>query len=110
MFYENFRKACKSRGTTLTAVLIDLGRSTGLTGRWKAGGDPSLTIVCEMAERLSMTLDELVLGKKSEAFLSDSDREWLDIISGIPKDKQQMCKDFLRTHVAVRESKDSRRA
>lgn len=81
-----------------------------MTGRWKAGGDPSLTIVCEIADKLNMSLDELVLGKQAIEFLSDSDREWLDIISGIPKDKQQVCKDFLRTHITVRNSRESRRA
>lgn len=111
MFYDNFRQACSQKGTTLTTVLRALGRSTGSTGRWSGGSYPTLDVVMEIAEYLGISLDELVYGNSSERMsLSDSDREWLDIISGIPKDKQQMCKDFLRTHVAVRESRDSRRA
>ena len=57
----------------------------------------------EMAEYLGVSLDELVYGETHKNELSDSDREWLDIIAHIPEEKQKMCKDFLRTHMVVPE-------
>ena len=102
MFYDNFKAACESRGTTLTAVLRDLHRSTGSTGRWSAGSYPSLDIVMEIADYLGMTLDDLVYGS-NKAVSSNDDTEWLYIISRIPEDRQQMCKDFLKTHMTIPE-------
>ena len=103
MYYDNFKTACKNHGTSLTVVLKGIGRSTGLTGKWKDGSDPSLAIVCEMAEYMGISLDELVMGRITAESLPASDMEWLEIIHRIPKDKQQMCKDFLKTHMAVPE-------
>ena len=43
------------------------------------------------------------MGRITAESLPASDMEWLEIIHRIPKDKQQMCKDFLKTHMAVPE-------
>lgn len=105
MFYDNFLSACHSRGTNLTSVLKALGKSTGNTGSWKSTTYPKLDIVMEMANYLGMSLDELVYGSESKAvILTDSDKEWLDLIARIPEDKKAMCKAFLETHVAVQET------
>lgn len=104
MFYDNFMEACREKGTTVTSVLKALGKSTGSTGNWSAGKFPRLDIVMEMAEYLGISLDELVYGRSGVLpELSESDQEWLNIISKIPAEKQEMCKDFLRTHMAVPE-------
>lgn len=101
--YDRLRQACEDRDTTLTSVLKAIGRSDGNTGSWKAGKSPKLDIIMEIAEYLHMSLDELVYGKTAAAArqpeLSPSQIEWLEIIDRIPADKQQMCKDFLRTHI-----------
>lgn len=103
MFYDNFNDICRSKGTTITGVLKAIGKSTGSTGTWREGKFPKLDTVMEMAEYLGVSLDELVYGETHKNELSDSDREWLDIIAHIPKEKQKMCKDFLRTHMVVPE-------
>lgn len=103
MFYDNFNEVCKQKGTTITGVLKALGKSTGSTGTWRDGKFPKLDTVMEMAEYLEVSLDELVYGRTQHNELSDSEREWLDIIAHIPEDKQKMCKDFLRTHMVVPE-------
>lgn len=98
--YEQFRDACKSRGKTLTQVLHEIGRSDGSTGSWKKGQYPRLDIVMEIANHLDMSLDELVFRDASRAkTLTENDREWLAIAERIPPEKQQICKDFLRTHM-----------
>ena len=103
MFYDNFNEVCRQKGTTITGVLKALGKSTGSTVTWREGKFPKLDTVMEMAEFLGVSLDELVYGKTQFNALSDSEREWLDIIAHIPEEKQKMCKDFLRTHMVVPE-------
>ena len=109
MFYDNFNNICKAKGTTLTGVLKALGKSTGSTGTWREGKYPKLDTVMEMAEYLGVSLDELVYGIAHSNELSESDKEWLDIVAHIPEEKQQMCKDFLRTHMVIPEKYEERK-
>ncbi len=105
MFYDNFLSACRKNGTNISTVLKAIGRSTGSVGNWQKGKIPQLDIVMEMANYLGVSLDELVYGSESKAvILTDSDKEWLDLIARIPEDKKAMCKAFLETHVAVQET------
>lgn len=100
-FYNAFRSACAAKGTSLTTVLAKNGRSTGVTGNWKAGQSPRLDLVIEIADSLGITIDELIYGIQRDAnYLDDDQRELLQIYSAIPQSKHQLCKDFLRTHVA----------
>ncbi len=107
MFYDNFKAACERRGTNISKVLSEIGRASGNTGTWKVGKFPRLDIVIEMAEHLHMSLDELVYGYGKAPYASQNnelksiDTEWSDIISHIPDDRQDMCKDFLRTHMVL---------
>ena len=110
MLYDNLRIACERKGTTLTTVLKELGRSTGSVGYWKKGKSPNLDIAIEIAQHLGISLDDLVYGSASSAthniasvMPSPVDEEWVEIITHIPEDKQKMCKDFLRTHMVIPE-------
>ena len=106
MFYDNLKKICKDQGTTPTAVLKELGLSTGNTGKWKNGSAPNSDIVYQIADHLGVSMDYLVTGQKtrdSVLRVSGLDPEWIDIITHIPDDKQEMCKDFLRTHMVIPE-------
>ena len=104
MFYDNFKAACQKRNTTISGVLRELGRSTGSTGRWSSGSYPTLDIVMDIANHLGISLDELVYGDDAKPYEIDaSQQEWLYIISMIPEERQQMCKDFLKTHMVVPE-------
>lgn len=111
-FYENVRAACAQKGTTLTEVLKAIGRSTGSTGTWKSGVLPKMEVAIEIADYLGISLDELVYGAEHLAKwlpevpssdLTEEQQEWLDILSQIPDDRKQMCKDFLRTHMVAPE-------
>ena len=112
MFYENARAACQRKGTTLTAVLQEIGRSTGSTGAWKSGVSPKLEVVMEISDHLNISIDELVYGEghikkwipnPNTPNLTSDQEEWLSIVDGIPEDKREICKDFLRTHMVVPE-------
>lgn len=93
-FYDRVRDACSSRGTTITAVLKSLGKSTGITGSWKAGTSPHLDTVVAIAELLGMSLDELVYGRSSSA-LSQEQSEWLSLINNVPADQQAILKSLI---------------
>lgn len=112
MVYDNFIDVCKEKGTSVTTVLKALGKSTGSTGNWSKGQFPRLDIVMEMADYLGVTIDKLVYNREiAPSTLSDSEQEWLNIISQIPIEKQPMCKDFLRTHMVKPEKyKDKKKA
>lgn len=111
MFYDNIYKICHDKGTTPTTVLKELGYSTGNVTQWKKGSNPNIELCVSIAKHLGVTLDYLVtLEKTSETNgLSASDQEWLNIIARIPEDKQEMCKDFLRTHMTVPEKHADRK-
>lgn len=109
IFYETVNKICKDKGTTATTVLREIGASTGNVSKWKKGSIPNIDLALRFAQHLGVSLDYLVTGIESGATqlsvvgVSESEREWLSIIHAIPEDKQEMCKDFLRTHMAVPE-------
>lgn len=101
--YEQFSDAAKRHGKTLSNVLRTLKMSTGSMGNWKRGQYPRLDVAMEIAEYLGMSLDDLVygFGKSKSSILTNNQREWLYIIDNIPSNKQDMCKDFLRTHAMI---------
>lgn len=105
MFYDNIYKICNDKGTTPTTVLKELGFSSGNVSKWKNGSVPNVEMCLAIARKLNVSLDYLITldGPSSNGALSDSDKEWLDIIAHIPEEKQKMCKDFLRTHMVVPE-------
>lgn len=105
MFYDNVCKICEDRRISPTVVLRELGLSTGNISKWKQGSVPNINIALAVAQKLNVSLDYLVTleSNTSDSVLSASDREWLNIIARIPEDKQEICKDFLRTHMVVPE-------
>ena len=106
--YENFRAVCASKGTTLSTVLLAIGRPTGSVSGWKAGASPSLETVIQMADYLGVSLEEMVYGKEHieemrRSLITEQEYELLDVFSRVPDDKKEVCIDFLRTHISVPE-------
>lgn len=111
MFYDNIYKICTEKGTTPTTVLKDLGFSSGNVSKWKNGSVPNVDMCLAISRKLGVSLDYLVT-LENPKYYSDHDpdtQEWLDIIAHIPEDKQQTCKDFLRTHMVVPEKHADRK-
>lgn len=106
MFYDNVCKICDDLGVSPTTVLRELGFSTGNISKWKNGSVPNVDIALAFARHLGVSLDYLCtledVGASDSAF-TKSDREILEIFARIPADKQEMCKDFLRTHMVIPE-------
>ena len=110
MFYDNFRDACRRKGTSVSAVLAEIGRASGSIGAWKIGKSPRLDTAMEIAEHLQISLDELTYGLGKAPYSgnihnNEIDSEWIEIISQIPEERQQICKDFLRTHMVEKPQK-----
>ena len=60
MFYEIFKKLCDERGTTPTAVALDMGISTSLTSRWKHGGKPRIETLNKIADYFGVSVSYLL--------------------------------------------------
>ena len=101
--YENFVNACALKNTYLTTVIKKIGRASGNIGQWKNGSFPRLDLAMDIADYLGISIDELCYGRNQHDAISitDNEAEWLEIVNKIPADKQQICKDFLRTHAVM---------
>lgn len=70
MFYDNLKKICKAKNTTPTAILKELGMSTGNTGKWKNGGVPSADAVYKIAKLLNVSVEFLLAGEENTQAMS----------------------------------------
>ncbi len=62
-FYERLHLICKEKNTTLTAVLKELGLSTGNTGAWKKGQLPKGDALAAIADYLGTSIDYIIYGE-----------------------------------------------
>ena len=60
MFYEQLKKLCRLRGTSITALTLKLGLTSGNVGRWKKGGYPSIGVLQQMCQELNCSMDYLL--------------------------------------------------
>lgn len=60
MNYALFERLCGEKGTNPTALARKLGLSKGNTSNWKNGGNPSVDILCKLADELDCTADSLL--------------------------------------------------
>lgn len=110
MFYDNICAICKELGTSPTKVLRECGFSTGNISKWKNGSVPNTDLVVAIAKHLNISIDYLMtMQNHPETVLTQSEREWLDIISRIPEKKHAMLKDFLKTHMEIPEKYEDKR-
>ena len=65
MFYERFHEICKKRGTTATAIVKDLGLSSGNMTNWKNGRKPKTEVAIKIAQRLEVSV-EYLMGEETE--------------------------------------------
>ena len=79
MNYSLFEKLCKKNNTNPTALSKKLGLSKGNTSNWKNGGNPSVDILCKIADELNCTTDAL-LGREDNqtTTLTNDEQELLE--------------------------------
>lgn len=66
MFYENLKKACELRGTSVTALLKQMKMGTANGTFWKNGSSPSSDVVIQFSEFLNVSTDYLLKGEETQ--------------------------------------------
>ena len=111
-FYDSVKKICFKKDVRLSIMIRDLHLDIGCVGQWKEGTLPTVDVAFAIAQYLGVSLDYLITGLEPDSnmlMVSGLDPEWIDIITHIPDDKQEMCKDFLRTHMVIPEKYEDRK-
>ena len=94
MFYDRLRELCKQNNTTVTAMLAELGISTGSTGNWKKGQLPKGDVLKQIADYLNTSIDFLVYGEY-KSNLSDEQMHLLELYQITPdRAKYKVMCDF----------------
>lgn len=74
MFYDNLKSVCDSKGIKITPLVAECGGAKGSISNWKKGASPNSDIVVNLAVRLNVPTDLLLLGNiKHETKNSDAD-------------------------------------
>ena len=60
MFYHHLHAICKEKGTTVTAVVKELGLSSGNMSNWKNGRLPKTGIAIKLANYLGVSVEQLL--------------------------------------------------
>lgn len=96
MFYERLRELCRQNHTTVSAMLADLGLSTGSTGNWKRGQLPKGDVLKQIADYLNTSIDFLVYGEYKYD-LSGEEKHLLELYQITPeRAKYKVVCDFER--------------
>lgn len=88
---------------------VELAEAIGTTratvnGWRKSNRNPSSDLIVPIAQFLHVPIYYLLTGEdEPEVAISKEDLDWLDIIHRIPEERQDMCKDFLCTHMVIPE-------
>lgn len=90
MNYEAFEKLCKEKGTTPTALSLNIGLKKGNTTSWRNGGNPSVEVLLRLSDELNCTTDYLLRGNDLQAIkqLPDDQQELLDKYQKLPEREQ----------------------
>ena len=59
MDYLRLEELCREKNISTSKLAEIVGVSKGNTSTWKKGGNPSLEVLCKMAESLDCTIDYL---------------------------------------------------
>lgn len=83
MFYQRLHTICKNKGTTVTAMVKELGLSTANLSNWKNGRLPKTEIAFRIANYLGVSVYELMGEDKKntpdEQTLTEGEKIWLDL-------------------------------
>lgn len=97
-FYENFKLACKDRGTTITGALKAIKKSTASTGAWQSGSYPQLDVCMMLADYLNVSLDYLVFRNHDTPATPEKPRDEiaLELFQSLPEESQMQALEYLK--------------
>ncbi|MBR6386036.1 MAG: hypothetical protein IKS03_07980 [Ruminococcus sp.] len=84
MFYIRLQKLCENKGVSISAVLKELGLSTGSTGNWKKGQLPKGDILMKLADRLDTSIDFIVFGEY-RTDLDEDEKQLINLYRSAPE-------------------------
>ena len=122
MFYQRLNLICKSKGTTVTTMVKELGLSTANLSNWKNGRLPKTEIAFRIANYLGVSVYELMgendkKNSPDEPKLTEGEKIWLDLyhqlsnetrtvlvnmanaFESLPEDRQKFLLDAVRLAV-----------
>ncbi len=90
MFYDNLKAICDSQGIKITPLVAECGGAKGSISNWKKGASPNSDIVVNLAVRLNVSTDMLLLGyTRTPGFdLSADEAELLKYYKQLPEKEQ----------------------
>lgn len=72
MFFEQLKKACEIRNTSVTAVTMQLNISKSNVTNWKNGTTPNGDIIIRLSEFLGVTTDFLLKGTDEQSVFNNT--------------------------------------
>lgn len=72
MFFEQLKKACQMRNTSVTAVTLQLSISKSNVTNWKNGTIPNGDIIIRLSELLGVTTDFLLKGTDEQSIFNNT--------------------------------------
>lgn len=72
MFIDEFRRVCKEKGTSPTAVLQALGMSTSSVTSWKNGVIPNVGTIHKIADYLEVDIVEFLDGSQQSREMNEN--------------------------------------
>ncbi len=72
MFFEQLKKACQMRNTSVTAVTLQLNISKSNVTNWKNGTIPNGDVVIRLSELLDVTTDFLLKGTDEQSVFNNT--------------------------------------
>lgn len=87
MFYDNLKAVCDAKGVKITPLVAECGGAKGSISNWKKGASPNSDIVVNLAVRLNVPTDMLLLGNDQQisSDLSEDERELLKYYKQMPE-------------------------
>lgn len=96
MFYENLRRICREKGTTVTALVAELGLSSGNLSKWKSGGSPRAATLQRLADYLEVSADSLLGEMNAPPKMSSLQYALFCETQGMTEEELALVLDFAR--------------
>lgn len=85
MFWNIFYDLCKSKGTSPTAVCLEIGLSNAAATGWKNGTLPKADVLVKIANHLGCSVDYL-LGRDEPLPIRTTEENWTKILRQLSDD------------------------
>jgi len=72
MFFEQLKKACQMRNTSVTAVVLKLNISKSNVTNWSKGTMPNCDVVIRLSELLDVSTDFLLKGNSEQPIFNNN--------------------------------------